>query len=185
MLEELNKEIDGKMKRSIDALMSEFAKIRTGRAHPELLSGLMVEQYGARMPLNQMASITAESASALTVGVWDKTSVPVIEKAILAANLGLNPAVSGTLIRVPVPPLTEERRRDLVKVVRQYGEKTRVSLRNSRREANQRLKDALKAGGISQDEEKNVGKKIQQLTDHYIATVDKVLASKEKDLMSV
>ena len=185
MLEELNKEIDGKMKRSIDALMGEFAKIRTGRAHPELLSGLMVEQYGARMPLNQMASITAESASALTVGVWDKSSVPVIEKAILAANLGLNPAVSGTLIRVPVPPLTEERRRELVKVVRQYGEKTRVSLRNSRREANQRLKDALKAGEISQDEEKNVGKKIQQLTDHYIATVDQVLASKEKDLMSV
>ena len=185
MLEKLKKETDGRMKRSIDALRNEFTKIRTGRAHPGLLDGLAVEQYGSRMPLNQLASITSEGASTLVVSVWDKQSVQAVEKAILAADLGLNPTVSGTLIRVPVPPLTEERRKDLVKVVRQLGEKTRVSLRNSRREANQRIKDTLKAGDISQDEDRVIEKEIQQLTDRYMAVVDEALASKEEDLMSV
>lgn len=184
MFNEIERKAAKKMEASIQALKNELAKIRTSRVHPALLEHLTVEHYGANYPLNQLASITVEGNSTLVLSVWDKQSVEAIEKAIAASGLGLNPAVSGMLVRVPVPPLTEERRKELAKLVRQHAEKTRVSLRNFRREAKQQIKDALKAKAISQDEEKDGEKEIQQLLDQRIAVVDEILASKEKDLMS-
>lgn len=184
MLDEIESKAAEKMDKSIEALENEFMKIRTGRLHPALLEHLLVEQYGAHLPLNQLASVTVEGSSTLVLNVWDKQSVEAIQKAIVSAGLGLNPAVHGTVIRVPVPPLTEERRKDLARLIRQHAEKTRVSLRNFRREANQQIKDALKAKEISQDEAKDGERKIQQLITLRIAVVDRILAGKEKDLMS-
>ena len=185
MIEGMEKQAADKMQKSIVALKAELAKIRTGRAHPSLLDHVTVEAYGAKLPLDQVSSVTVEDAVTLTLNVWEKQNVEPVEKAIAGAGLGLNPAVSGTLVRVPVPPLTEERRKDLVKVVRRHGETARVSIRNVRRDANQRAKDALKAKEISQDQEKACEKAVQKLTDRYIAEVDAVLSAKEKDLMAV
>ena len=184
-MNEIEKRAADKMKKSIAAMGSEFAKIRTGRAHPSLLDHVTVDYYGDKVPLNQTSSITAEDAKTLVLNVWEKPMVAAIEKAIANADLGLNPAVSGTVVRVPVPPLTEERRKDLVKLVRRYGEEAKVSIRNIRREANQHIKDALKAKEISQDQEKDEERKVQKLTDGYIAEIDTILADKERELMSV
>ncbi len=185
MIDKIEQHAASRMKKSIAALKSELAKIRTGRAHPSLLDHVTVEYYGAKVPLEQVASITAEDATTLKLSVWEKQSIEAVEKAIINSDLGLNPVVSGVVVRVPVPPLTEERRKSLVKVVRRHGEAARVSLRNIRRDANQHFKDALKAKEISQDEEKAGEKNMQKMTDRYVVEVDAVLSDKEKDLMTV
>ena len=185
MSNEIEKKISSKMKKSIFALKSELSKIRTGRAHPSLLDHITVEHYGSKVPLSQVANITIEDTSTLLLNVWEKHSVENIEKAIANADLGLNPAVSGVVVRIPIPSLTEDRRKDLIKVVRQHGEMAKISLRNIRRDANQHIKDALKAKEISQDQEKTDEKRVQNLTDQYISEIDEVLAEKEKELMVV
>ena len=185
MVKEVGRQAGSRMRKSVEALKSELAKIRTGRAHPSLLDHITIEHYGSQVPLSQVSSISVGDATTLVLNVWEKQGVEAVEKAIVGAGLGLNPAVSGTVVRVPMPPLTEERRRDLVKVVRRHGEAARVSVRNIRRDANQRIKDALKAKEISQDQEKTGEKEVQGLTDRYIAEIDAVLSDKEKDLMAV
>ncbi|MDX1252247.1 MAG: ribosome recycling factor [Gammaproteobacteria bacterium] len=185
MIENIKKNATARMAKSIDALKDELTKIRTGRAHPSLLDHVMVLFYGNEVPLAQAASVSAADARTLTVTPWDKNMVPVIEKAILTSNLGLNPVTSGTVIRVPLPPLTEERRRDMTKVVRAEGEAGKVAIRNIRRDANAELKEMLKKKEISEDEERRAQDDIQKLTDKYIAEVDKALAAKEADLMEI
>jgi len=174
-----------RMTKSIDTLKHEFIKIRTGRANPGLLDHIKVLSYGTDTPLNQVASITAENARTLLVTPWDKTLVPAIEKAIISADLGLNPATAGTTIRVPMPALNEERRRELVKLVRDEAERGRVAIRNIRRDANQSLKDLFKAKTINEDEERRGETEIQKLTDKFIAEIEKILAAKEAELMEV
>lgn len=185
MIESIKKNAAARMAKSIDSLKDELTKIRTGRAHPNLLDHVMVAYYGNEVPLAQAASVAAADARMLTVTPWDKNMVPVIEKAILTSNLGLNPVTSGTVIRVPLPPLTEERRRDMIKVVRAEGEGGKVAIRNIRRDANTELKEILKKKEISEDEERRAQDEIQKLTDKYIAEVDKALAAKEADLMEI
>jgi ribosome recycling factor len=185
MIEDINRDTQQRMGKSIEALKHELAKIRTGRAHTSLLDHITVEYYGGEVPLNQVASINVEDARTLSITPWEKQMVSKIERAILISDLGLNPATTGTVIRVPMPPLTEERRRDLVKIVRQEAENGRVAIRNIRRDANHDLKELLKEKEISQDDEKRAQEKIQKLTDSYIAQVDAMLAGKEKELMEI
>ncbi len=185
MIEDINSDTQQRMGKSIEALKHELAKIRTGRAHTSLLDHITVEYYGGEVPLNQVASINVEDARTLSITPWEKQMVSKIERAILISDLGLNPATTGTVIRVPMPPLTEERRRDLVKIVRQEAENGRVAIRNIRRDANHDLKELLKEKEISQDDEKRAQEKIQKLTDSYIAQVDAMLAGKEKELMEI
>jgi ribosome recycling factor len=185
MIEDINRDTQQRMGKSIEALKHELAKIRTGRAHTSLLDHITVEYYGGEVPLNQVASINVEDARTLSITPWEKQMVSKIERAILISDLGLNPATAGTVIRVPMPPLTEERRRDLVKIVRQEAENGRVAIRNIRRDANHDLKELLKEKEISQDDEKRAQEKIQKLTDSYIAQVDEMLAGKEKELMEI
>jgi ribosome recycling factor len=185
MINQIIKDADEHMIKSVDILRAELAKVRTGRAHPSLLEHLTVPCYGSEMPLNQVASVNASDARTLTIQPWDKTLVPVIEKAIMQSDLGLNPATAGQVIRVPMPPLTEERRKDLVKVIRGEAENTRVAIRNIRRDANAHIKDLLKEKSISEDEERNASDKIQKLTDKHIAEVENVLNKKEEELMTV
>lgn len=184
MIEETKKDAEDRMGKSVAALRSELSKLRTGRAHPGLLDHLHVSYYGSDTPLRQVANIAVEDARTLTVTPWDKGMVPVVEKAIMTADLGLNPATAGSVIRVPLPPLTEERRKDLIRVVRQEGESARVAVRNVRRDAIHDLKTLVKEKAISQDEERRAAEDIQRLTDKYIAAVDKALEEKEADLMS-
>lgn len=176
---------ESRMKKSIEALQNELAKLRTGRAHPSLLDQIRVASYGNEVPLNQVASVTASDARTLTITPWDKSMVQPIEKAIMSADLGLNPATSGTVIRVPLPPLTEERRRDMTKLVKNEAENARVSVRNARRDANNQLKEILKKKEISEDDERRSQDVIQKLTDKFIAEVDKLAAVKEKELMEI
>ncbi len=185
MLDELNKESEQRMKKSIDALGVAFAKIRTGRAHPSILDNVMVPYYGTPTPLKQIANINVEDGRTLSISVWEKPLVPVIEKAIMAANLGLNPSSNGDLIRIPMPALTEETRRDMVKLAKSEAETARVAIRNIRRDANSDIKDLLKEKEISEDDEKRATDGIQKLTDKYVAEVDAHLQDKEKDLMAV
>jgi ribosome recycling factor len=173
------------MRKSVEILRTELLKIRTGRAHPSLLDHLTVNCYGNDMPLNQVASVSVSDPRTLMITPWDKTMIPVIEKAILQSDLGLNPATAGQVIRIPMPPLTEERRKDLVKVIRGEAENTRVAIRNVRRDANAQIKDLLKEKSISEDEEHQAEDKIQKLTNKYIAEVEAVLAKKEEELMTV
>jgi ribosome recycling factor len=173
------------MGKSIDSLHTEFSKIRTGRAHPSLLDQIQVDYYGSATPINQVANVTIEDSRTLVVTPWEKDMVAKVEKAIMGSDLGLNPATAGTVIRIPMPPLTEERRRDLVKVVRHEAEQGRVAIRNIRRDANSDFKDLLKEKEISEDEERKAGESIQKLTDTYVAKIDKVLADKEAELMEV
>nr|WP_202436296.1 ribosome recycling factor [Vibrio eleionomae] len=173
------------MDKSVEALKNNLAKIRTGRAHPSLLSGISVEYYGAPTPLNQVANVVAEDARTLAITVFDKELTPKVEKAIMTADLGLNPMSAGTVIRVPLPPLTEERRRDLVKIVRGEAEGGRVAIRNIRRDANGDLKALLKDKEISEDEDRKAQEEIQKLTDLAVKKVDDLLAAKEKELMDV
>ena len=174
-----------RMARSIDALRQELSKVRTGRAHPSLLDHVRVSYYGSDMPLNQVANVSVQDARTLGVAPYDKGMVSAVEKAIRDSDLGLNPVTAGTLIRVPLPALTEERRRDLIKVVRHEAEAARVAVRNVRRESNHALKELVKEKLVSEDQERRAEEEIQKLTDRFIAEVDKVLQAKESDLMEI
>ena len=185
MLNELQQSTTQKMQLSVDALKTDLAKIRTGRAHTGLLDHVMVEYYGSDVPINQVANVTLIDARTIGVQPWEKPMVAKVEKAIRDSDLGLNPATQGELIRVPMPPLTEERRRDLTKVVRQEGESARVAVRNLRRDANQQLKDAVKEKTISEDDERRGQEAIQKLTDRFVAEIDKLLSEKEQELMHI
>jgi len=185
MIADICKTAEEHMQKSIEILHDELAKIRTGRAHPNLLEHIMVEYYGSEMPLNQVASISVSDPRTLAVSPWDKNMVPVIEKAIMQSDLGLNPATAGQVIRVPLPPLTEERRKSLVKVVRDEVENTRVAIRHVRRDANDRVKTLLKNKEVSEDDEHRTEDSIQKLTDKYIKQAEDALANKEADLMTV
>ncbi|SMB25686.1 ribosome recycling factor [Sterolibacterium denitrificans] len=182
---ELKKQIEQKMQKSIEALKQDLAKVRTGRAHTGLLDHVQVEYYGAMAPLSQVANVTLIDARTIGVQTWEKPMLAKVEKAIRDADLGLNPASQGDLIRVPMPMLTEERRRDLTKLVKQEGEGAKVAVRNLRRDANNQLKDALKKKEISEDDERRIQDEIQKLTDRHVVEIDKLVADKEKDLLAI
>ena len=183
MINEIKKDAQERMEKSVEALKSQISKVRTGRASPSLLDGIVVEYYGAATPLRQLANITAEDSRTLAITVFDLTLTPAVEKAIMSSDLGLNPSSAGTIIRVPLPPLTEERRKDLIKVVRNDAEQGRVSVRNARRDANDKIKALLKDKEISEDDERRAQDEIQKLTDNFIKKVDEALEQKEKELM--
>ncbi|MCL7750441.1 ribosome recycling factor [Guyparkeria hydrothermalis] len=185
MIDDIVKDARSRMNKSIEALKGELSKIRTGRAHVSVLDHIHVEYYGSQVPLSQVAKLSAEDARTLTVTPWEKDMVGKIEKAIMTSDLGLNPATAGTVIRIPMPPLTEERRRDLGKVVRHEGENAKIAIRNIRRDANNDLKGFLKEKEISEDEERRGQDTIQKLTDERVAEVDQIVADKEKELMEV
>lgn len=179
------KDARSRMAKSFETVREELAKIRTGRANPSLLDHINVEYYGNPVPLNQVATISVMDARTLSVNPWEKTMVPVVEKAILESGLGLNPVTAGEIIRVPLPALTEERRREMNKLVRQEGENGKVAIRNIRRDANGQLKELLKNKEIAEDEEKRALDEIQKLTDDNVAAIDEVLAEKEKQILEV
>lgn len=185
MIDDIQKEAEGRMKKSIEAFDAALKKVRTGRAHPSLLDNITVEYYGAQTPLNQLANISVEEGRTLIVSPFDKQLVPDVEKAIMKSDLGLNPSTAGTVIRLPLPALTEETRRDLVKVVKAEAEQARVSLRNIRRDANSDLKELLKEKEISEDDERHGEEMIQQLTNRMVGKVDDMLKHKEDELMSI
>lgn len=185
MLDDIKKDAAERMQKCVLALRNELKKLRTGRAHPSLLEHIRVDYYGNEVPLNQVANIALEDARTITVTPWEKSMVQAIEKAIMKSDLGLNPNTAGTVIRVPMPPLTEERRRDLAKVVRHEAENARVAVRNVRRDVNQDLKDLLKEKLVSQDDDRRAQDDVQKLTDKYVAEIDQVMAEKEKELMQV
>jgi ribosome recycling factor len=185
MIDDIKKSAADRMAKSVEALTHELAKIRTGRAHPSLLDHVMVSYYGSEVPIRQVANVSAEDARTLAVTPWERNLVQAVEKAIMQSDLGLNPSTAGTVIRVPMPPLTEERRRDLIKVARHEAEQARVAVRNIRRDANHELKERVKDKTISEDEERRAQDAVQKLTDQYIKEVDGVLAEKEADLMSI
>jgi len=185
VINDIKKECEQRMKKSLESLGIAFNKIRTGRAHPSILDSVYVSYYGVDTPLKQVANVNVEDGRTLAISPWERNMTPAIEKAIMAANLGLNPSTTGDLIRVPMPALTEETRRDMVKLARAEAENGRVGVRAARRDANSDIKDLLKEKMISEDEERKASDDIQKLTDKYIAEVDKVLAEKETDLLSV
>lgn len=185
MIDVIQKRAAERMGKSIDSLKHELAKIRTGRAHPSLLDHVTVSYYGNDVPLSQTANVTIEDSRTLAVTPWERNMIQAIEKAIMSSDLGLNPNTAGTVIRVPMPPLTEERRRDLIKVVRHEAENAKVAIRNIRRDANTDLKNALKDKQISEDEDRRGQELIQKLTDQFVKDVDAVLEIKEKDLMAI
>ncbi|MCK2046777.1 ribosome recycling factor [Chromohalobacter japonicus] len=185
MINDIKKDADARMKKSVEALNANFHKIRTGRAHPSLLDAVHVNYYGADMPLNQVASVNVEDARTLAVVPWEKSMVPKVEKAIMTSDLGLNPAAAGNVIRVPLPPLTEETRRNYIKQARGEAENARVAIRNVRRDANGDLKALLKEKEITEDDEHHAIDEIQKMTDKYVAEIDKLLETKEHDLLQV
>jgi len=185
MINDIQKDAEARMQKSIEALKNELSKIRTGRAHPSLLNHISVEYYGSEVPIGQVANITVEDSRTLMVTPWEKPMVQVVEKAIMTSDLGLNPSSAGNVIRVPMPALTEERRRDLTKVVKQEGEQGKVAIRNIRRDANSDIKALLKEKEISEDEARSGEEAIQKITDKYIAEVDKLVEVKEQDLLSI
>lgn len=185
MINEIQNDAQERMGKSVDALKNQLVKIRTGRAHPSLLDTIYVEYYGANTPLKQLANVVAEDSRTLAITVFDRELTPKIEKAIMMSDLGLNPMSAGTVIRVPLPPLTEERRRDLVKIVRKEAEQGRVAIRNIRRDANADLKALLKDKEISEDDDHRAQDEIQKLTDVAVKNIDAVLEVKEKELMEV
>ena len=185
MIDDTVRDADSRMNKSLEALRQELAKLRSGRAHPSLLDHITVEYYGSQVPLSQVANISVLDPRTLSVAPWDKNMVSIIEKAILNSDLGLNPATSGTVMRIPLPPLTEERRRDMTRVVRHEAENARVAIRNIRRDANQSLKHMVKNKDISEDDEHRGEEKIQQLTDVHIKRVDEILAAKEHEIMEI
>ena len=183
MINEIKQDAQARMEKSLEALKSHISKIRTGRAQPSLLDGLQVEYYGSPTPLRQVANVVAEDARTLAVNVFDKSLISAVEKAILTSDLGLNPSSAGTTIRVPLPPLTEERRRDLIKIVKSEGEQGKIAVSNVRRDANDQIKALLKDKEISENEQHKAEEEIQKLTDSYVKKVDEVLAAKEKELL--
>jgi ribosome recycling factor len=185
MIADVKKNADHRMSRTLETLRADLAKVRTGRAHTGLLDHITVDYYGTPTPINQVANVTLIDARTIGVAPWEKKMAATIEKAIRDSDLGLNPATVGELVRVPMPALTEERRRDLIKVVRHEAENARVAVRNVRRDAIAHLKDLLKSKSISEDDERRAQEDIQKLTDRFIAEVDKTLHVKESDLMAV
>ncbi|MFC0268798.1 ribosome recycling factor [Kushneria aurantia] len=185
MINEIQKDAESRMSKSVEALHGSFNRIRTGRAHPSILDAVRVEYYGAEMPVSQVANVNVEDARTLAVIPWEKSMVQKVEKAIMTADLGLNPATAGTVIRVPMPPLTEETRKGYIKQARSEAESARVAVRNVRRDANNEAKSLLKQKEITEDEERQAEDNIQKLTDRFIADIDKALEHKEHDLMQV
>lgn len=185
MINDIKQDVEKRMKKAVDSLHIDLGKVRTGRANIGILDHVQVDYYGNLTPLNQVANVTASDSRTLLVTPWEKSMVAAIEKAILNSDLGLNPATAGSAIRVPMPPLTEERRKELIKVVRGEGEQSRVAIRNIRRDANAQLKELVKDKKISEDDERRANELVQKQTDKYIAEVDQSLAEKEKDLMEI
>jgi ribosome recycling factor len=185
MIPELKKTTEQKMDRSIEAFKADLAKVRTGRAHTGLLDHVMVDYYGSATPLNQVARITLLDARTIGVTPFEKKSIQAVEKAIRESDLGLNPATSGETVRVPMPSLTEERRKELIKVVKHEAEDARVAIRNLRRDANTHLKDALKKKEVSENDERRAQDDVQKMTDRHIAEIDKLLHQKEAELLAV
>lgn len=185
MIEDIKKDASERMDKSVAAMRQELTKLRTGRAHTSLLDHITVEYYGAEVPLNQCANINVEDPRTLTVVPWEKSMVQPIEKAIMNSDLGLNPATAGTVIRVPLPPLTEERRKDMIRLVRQEAEAGRVAVRNIRRDAISDIKDLMKEKMIGEDDERRGEDEIQEITDRHIAAIDQVLEQKEAELMEI
>ncbi|NTX81788.1 ribosome recycling factor [Serratia proteamaculans] len=183
MINEIRKDADSRMEKSVEAFKNQISKIRTGRASPSILDGIMVEYYGSATPLRQLASVTVEDSRTLAINLFDRSLGSAVEKAIMSSDLGLNPSSAGSVIRVPLPPLTEERRKDLIKVVRNEAEQGRVAVRNVRRDANDKVKALLKDKEISEDEDRRSQDDVQKLTDAYIKLLDAALAEKEKELM--
>ena len=185
MIADVKKTAEQKMKKSIDSLRNDLAKVRTGRAHTGLLDHISIDYYGTPTPIPQVANVTLIDARTIGVTPWDKKMAGQVEKAIRDSDLGLNPATMGETVRVPMPALTEERRRDLIKVVHKEGEGARVAVRNVRRDANHHLKELLKQKKVAEDEERRAQDDVQKLTDRYIAEIDKLMQSKEADLMAI
>jgi ribosome recycling factor len=185
VINDIKSEAEQRMKNSLDALGTHFNKIRTGRAHPSILDGLKVPYYGADTPLNQVANVNVEDARTLSLTVWDRSMIPEVERAIMKSDLGLNPATAGEVIRIPMPPLTEETRKGYIKQARGEAESARVSIRNARRDAMGMLKELVKDKEISEDDERRGQDAVQKLTDGYIARVDSMLSDKEADLMEI
>ena len=183
MINEIRKDADSRMEKSVEAFKTQISKIRTGRASPSILDGIMVEYYGSATPLRQLANVTVEDSRTLAINLFDRSLGSAVEKAIMSSDLGLNPSSAGSVIRVPLPPLTEERRKDLIKVVRNEAEQGRVAVRNVRRDANDKVKALLKDKEISEDEDRRSQDDVQKLTDAYIKLLDTALAEKEKELM--
>jgi ribosome recycling factor len=185
MIDDIKKDARDRMGKSVEALKNSLGKVRTGRAHPSLLDHLSVDYYGSEVPISQVANIAVEDARTLSITPWEKPMIQVIEKAIMKSDLGLNPATAGMVIRIPMPPLTEETRRDLVKVVRNDAESAKVAIRNIRRDANSDLKELLKEKEISEDQEHKAQDEVQKITDEFIGKVDKVVEVKEAELMEI
>ena len=183
MIEDIKRDARIRMGKSLASLRTELAKIRTGRAHPSLLEHVHVDYYGSEVPISQAASVSIEDARTLTVTAWDKTMVKPLEKAIMSSDLGLNPVTAGTIIRIPLPPLTEERRIDLGKVVHHEGENTKIAIRNIRRDANHHIKELLKSKDISEDDDRRAEQEIQKLTDEHVKKADEIVAVKEQELL--
>ena len=184
-LAEVKKNTEQRMHKSLDALKADLGKVRTGRAHAGLLDHISVDYYGSQMPIPKVANVSLLDARTLGVTPWEKKMIGAIEKAIRESDLGLNPASQGDMVRVPMPALTEERRRDLIKVIKHEGENAKVAVRNARRDANHVLKELLKSKSVSEDEERRAQEEIQKLTDKHIADIDKMIAAKEAELMAV
>jgi len=185
VIKEIIEDAKDRMEKSVESLRSQMSKVRTGRAHPSILDSVMVNYYGTDTPLKQLANITTEDSRTLALTVFDKSASAAVEKAIINSDLGLNPASAGAVIRIPLPPLTEERRRDLVKIVRSEAEHGRIAVRNIRRDANGDIKDLLKEKEITEDEERSAEDEIQKLTDKYVKQIDESLKAKEEDLMEI
>lgn len=185
MINEILKDSEDRMKKSIQSLEAAFNKIRTGRAHPGILDSIVVSYYGSDLPIAQVANVIVEDARTLMITPWEKKMLPEIEKAIMKSDLGINPSNNGDVIRVPMPMLTEQTRRDYIKQAKAEAENARVAIRNIRRDANTHIKDLLKEKAISEDEERRAEQNIQKMTDNYVAQVEKKLAEKEADLLSI
>ncbi|GGY76691.1 ribosome-recycling factor [Marinobacter zhanjiangensis] len=185
VIDDIKADAEKRMKKSLEALAASFNKIRTGRAHPAILDSVHVNYYGQDTPLKQVASVNVEDNRTLSVSPWEKSLIPTIEKAIMSSDLGLNPVTSGDLIRVPMPMLTEETRREMVKQAKADAEHARVSIRNARRDANSDLKELEKEKEITADDQRQGEEEVQKLTDRYIAEIDKTLKGKEDDLMAI
>lgn len=185
MIDDIRKDAKSRMSKSVESLVHELAKLRTGRAHPSLLDHIMVSYYGSDVPLSQVSNINVEDARTLTITPWEQGMVAPVEKAIMNSDLGLNPNSAGNVIRVPLPPLTEERRKDMIRIVRQEAENARVAIRNIRRDANQHLKELVKEKLASEDDERRAEEEVQKLTDQHIKEIDVLLEKKEADLMEV
>lgn len=185
MLNEIKQDAQARMEKSVNAMIEAFKKVRTGRANPAILDGIKVDYYGSPTAISQVANIIVEDGRTLAINAWEKPMIAIIEKAIMKSDLGINPATNGDTIRIPMPMLTEETRKDYIKQARAEAEKGRVSVRNIRRDANGDVKDLLKEKEISEDESRQTEDEIQKITDKYIANIDKILGEKEKDLMQV